>query len=182
MAICPPIEVPVDLRHRKMARSTYLVVSILMVTHTIRLAVRRNMHRHLTFNQHTIRAVRRLSNSAYTAQSRPAKTLCVASPCVSHMIHQLPNAMTNLPLRARSCAGNYFNDLHVYDPVAGAWTDLSAAISGSPPSTRWGHGFTSAGGKLYVFGGSDDQGDWCHASRPPPCMHGAFIHGLSRHV
>jgi hypothetical protein len=52
-----------------------------------------------------------------------------------------------------SCADT--NDLHVYDPAAGAWTDLSAALSGTPPSPREGHGFTSAGGKLYVHGGFD---------------------------
>jgi hypothetical protein len=57
-----------------------------------------------------------------------------------------------------SCAGD-LNDLHVYDPAAGAWTDLSAALSGTPPSPRGGHGFTSAGGKLYVHGGSDDSGE-----------------------
>jgi N-acetylneuraminic acid mutarotase len=60
---------------------------------------------------------------------------------------------------SRFCAEHGLNDLHVFDPVAEAWTDLSAAISGSPPSPRWGHGFTSAGDKLYVFGGWDDQGD-----------------------
>jgi hypothetical protein len=52
-----------------------------------------------------------------------------------------------------SCAGGP-KDLHVYDPAARAWTDLSAALSGTPPSPRSGHGFTSAGGKLYVHGGA----------------------------
>jgi hypothetical protein len=47
----------------------------------------------------------------------------------------------------------------VYDPAAGAWTDLSAALSGTPPSLRRYHGFTSAGGKLYVHGGYDDSGE-----------------------
>ena len=46
-------------------------------------------------------------------------------------------------------------DLHVYDPVAMAWTDLSAAASGTLPSPRAGHGFTAAGGKLYLHGGED---------------------------
>jgi hypothetical protein len=41
----------------------------------------------------------------------------------------------------------------VYDPAAGAWRDLSAAFRGTPPSPRILHGFTSAGGKLYVHGG-----------------------------
>jgi hypothetical protein len=47
----------------------------------------------------------------------------------------------------------------VYDPAARAWTDLSAALSGTPPSRRGRHGFTSAGGKLYVHGGWDDSGE-----------------------
>ena len=48
----------------------------------------------------------------------------------------------------------------MYDPAAGAWTDLSAALSGTPPSSRGYHGFTSAGGKLYVHGGyGGDSGE-----------------------
>jgi hypothetical protein len=47
----------------------------------------------------------------------------------------------------------------VFDPAAGTWTDLSAALSGTPPSPRRGHGFTSAGGKLYVHGGWDGSGE-----------------------
>jgi hypothetical protein len=47
----------------------------------------------------------------------------------------------------------------VYDPAAGSWTNLSAALSGTPPSPRFGHGFTSAGGKLYVHGGFGVYGD-----------------------
>jgi hypothetical protein len=57
-----------------------------------------------------------------------------------------------------SCAGA-LNDLHVYDPAAEAWTDLNCTLSGAPPSPRMGHGFTSAGGKLYVHGGWDGFGD-----------------------
>ena len=44
-------------------------------------------------------------------------------------------------------------DLHVYDPVAGNWTDLSAAASAIQPSQRCLHGVTAAVGKLYVHGG-----------------------------
>jgi hypothetical protein len=63
------------------------------------------------------------------------------------------------PSRPRpSCAG-LLKDLHVYDPASEAWTDLSAALSGTPPSPRAGHGFTSAGGKLYVHGsGASGEG------------------------
>ncbi len=44
-------------------------------------------------------------------------------------------------------------DLHVYDPVAMTWEDLSAAASGTPPAARCLHGFAALGGKLYVHGG-----------------------------
>ena len=47
----------------------------------------------------------------------------------------------------------------MYDPAAGAWTDLSAALSGAQPSPRNSHGFTSAGGQLYVHGGYVDDGE-----------------------
>jgi hypothetical protein len=47
-----------------------------------------------------------------------------------------------------------------------AWTDLSAAASGTQaPSARWGHGFTSAGGKLYVHGGMNDGEQQCLKAR-----------------
>ena len=48
----------------------------------------------------------------------------------------------------------------MYDPAAMAWTDLSAAMLGTPPSARQGHGFTSAGGKLYVHGGDSESGEY----------------------
>ena len=51
--------------------------------------------------------------------------------------------------------GTALSDLHVYDPVAQAWTDLSSPASGTPPTARSFHGFTSAGDRLYVYGGLD---------------------------
>ena len=59
------------------------------------------------------------------------------------------------------CTGDCLNDLHEYDPATLAWTDLSAAISGTPPSPRLSHGFTSAGGKLYVHGGNEGGNGMC---------------------
>ena len=49
--------------------------------------------------------------------------------------------------------GNALGDLHAFDPVAVAWTDLSDAALGTLPTARYSHGFTSARGKLYVHGG-----------------------------
>lgn len=49
-------------------------------------------------------------------------------------------------------------DLHVFDPSAMAWEDLSADVSGTAPSPRYSMGFASAGGKLYVFGGYGGAG------------------------
>jgi hypothetical protein len=54
------------------------------------------------------------------------------------------------------CAGGNFNDLYVYDPSNTTWTNLSAPTYGTPPAGRYGHGFTSAGGKLYVHAGTSD--------------------------
>ena len=50
-------------------------------------------------------------------------------------------------------------DLHAFDPAAMAWTDLSAAASGTPPYPRDFQGFASAGGYLYVHAGYGDSGE-----------------------
>jgi len=49
--------------------------------------------------------------------------------------------------------GNVLSDLHAFDPIAVAWTDLTEGVHGIPPQARVSHGFASAGGKLYVHGG-----------------------------
>ena len=46
----------------------------------------------------------------------------------------------------------------MYDPATRTWTDLTIPASGSRPSPRDSHGFTGAGGKLYVFGGEIGNG------------------------
>ena len=62
-----------------------------------------------------------------------------------------------------SCAmprtGLFFGDLHFYDLVVMAWTGLSAPVSGTPPSPRYWHGFTTAEGRLYVHGGQGESGN-----------------------
>jgi hypothetical protein len=51
-------------------------------------------------------------------------------------------------------SAGYLDDLHSFDPATMTWTLLSAAADSAPaPSARYGHGFTSAGGKLFVHGG-----------------------------
>jgi hypothetical protein len=47
----------------------------------------------------------------------------------------------------------YLDDLHVFDPATTVWTLLSAAEDINRPAARGNHGFASAGGKFYVFGG-----------------------------
>ena len=59
------------------------------------------------------------------------------------------------------------NDLYAYDPASMAWTNLSATASGAPPSPRAFHGFTSAGGKLYVHGGEFCDPDCGEAEGSP---------------
>ncbi len=55
-------------------------------------------------------------------------------------------------------AVGFLGDMHVYNAAGMAWTEISAA-SGISPSPRHYHGFAAAGGKLYVHGGVDAQGD-----------------------
>ena len=57
------------------------------------------------------------------------------------------------PAQLIPCPADLLGDLYVYDSVAMAWTDLSAAASGTPPAARAHHGFLSVGGNLYVHGG-----------------------------
>ena len=52
-----------------------------------------------------------------------------------------------------------YDDLHMFDPAAMAWTDITRNVSGSMPSPRAYHGFTAAGGWLYVHGGVNEKGD-----------------------
>ena len=58
-------------------------------------------------------------------------------------------------------------DLHVYDPRAMTWTDLTAAASGAPPAARYAFGFATAGGRLYVHAGctSTDEYGNCNGER-----------------
>jgi hypothetical protein len=55
----------------------------------------------------------------------------------------------------------YLNDLHQFDPVSAAWTDLSAVTTTDvpPPYPRFGAGLAAVGGMLYVFGGEGYSGD-----------------------
>ena len=56
-------------------------------------------------------------------------------------------------------------DLYSFDPANMTWTLLSAAEDSVRPAARDGHGFTSAGGKLYVFGGWRDSSCECITAR-----------------
>jgi hypothetical protein len=53
-------------------------------------------------------------------------------------------------------------DLFVFDPSNLTWTNLTGIVHGTPPSARGAPGFTSALGRLYVYGGmfNYDIGKW----------------------
>ena len=55
------------------------------------------------------------------------------------------------------------SDLHVYDPTASAWTDLSFAAGA--PQPRDAHGFVAIRHRLFVHGGysgtSNEAGKLC---------------------
>ena len=65
------------------------------------------------------------------------------------------------------CSAVISNDLYSFDPANMSWSLLSAAPgSNPPPSARAGHGFTSAGGKLYVHGGEGADTGTVNTSSP----------------
>ena len=85
---------------------------------------------------------------SWTASACSGRSHVMLRPCRTPLLGYL------------SCPTGDLQDLLVYDPAAMAWTDLSASASGTPPSSRQSHGFTSAGGKLYVHGGLGDSGEY----------------------
>ncbi len=80
---------------------------------------------------------------------------------MDHSFLVLHLAVRAIPPCFRPSAGGseqYLDDLHSFDPATMTWAPLSDAMSGPRPSARGWHGFTSAGGKLYVHGGQDKSG------------------------
>lgn len=54
--------------------------------------------------------------------------------------------------------GTVLNDLFVFDIDTITWIELTTSVSGAPPLPRFSLGFTAAGGRLYLQGGSDTIG------------------------
>ncbi len=54
-------------------------------------------------------------------------------------------------------AVSFLNDVHELDFSTLEWTDRTAQIGGAPPAPRYDHGFAAAAGRLFVFGGLDEQ-------------------------
>ncbi len=51
--------------------------------------------------------------------------------------------------------------MHVFDFETLAWELISSVKTENDlPAERAEHGFTSAGGKLYVYGGESNNGEW----------------------
>jgi hypothetical protein len=50
-----------------------------------------------------------------------------------------------------------FSDLFAFDPQTLTWKNLTGTVLGTPPSARFGHGFASVGGLLYVHGGTGER-------------------------
>ncbi len=78
------------------------------------------------------------------------------------MLHASQNARTHNTC-VRLCWAplpdpGHLDDLFSFNIATMTWTLLSAA-NGIRPAARCGHGFASAGGKLYVHGGESPQTD-----------------------
>jgi hypothetical protein len=56
-------------------------------------------------------------------------------------------------------AGSFWGDLKLFSPTKAAWTDITFSNRGILPTPRRSMGMTSdEAGKLYVFGGINNQG------------------------
>jgi hypothetical protein len=64
-----------------------------------------------------------------------------------------------IPISRPPLSAGLLDDLYSFDPADMTWTQLSAADDAVRPSARSGHGFTSAGGRLYVHGGIEFIGE-----------------------
>lgn len=68
--------------------------------------------------------------------------------------------MCSLLRAAEGMRAGLLNDLHKFDLGSSTWTMVPATDASPAPSPRRSHGFAGCGGKLYVFGGWDGQGEW----------------------
>ena len=69
------------------------------------------------------------------------------------------------------------SDLHIFDLDTLTWTHPSVAASGLAPSARCFHGFTTAGGRLYVHAGLGEYGakrEEFHGNRLPGALGAKF--------
>jgi hypothetical protein len=64
-----------------------------------------------------------------------------------------PTAFMMYPL-----VSGYFNDLYSFSSIHLLWSDLSSVLLGARPTPRSSFGFTSAGEKLYLYGGFSFSG------------------------
>lgn len=54
--------------------------------------------------------------------------------------------------------GRFLNDLFVFNPATLVWAELSDLTLGAQPPPRYGHGFHTVDGRLYLFGGQGGTG------------------------
>ena len=62
------------------------------------------------------------------------------------------------PFLSRGMEGNYLNDIYSFDVAQLAWTNLTDAARGDPPSGRAGAIFAAIGDVLFLFGGFQISG------------------------
>ncbi len=81
------------------------------------------------------------------------------APCSFPLFPPAPHARrpsthsAPFPPSSSSLSAGVLGDLHSFDPATMIWMLLSAAHDAPRPTARSLHGFTSAGGRLYVHGG-----------------------------
>jgi hypothetical protein len=79
-------------------------------------------------------------------------------------------------------ASGVLSDFYSFNPITMTWKNLAGLVYGASPSPREGHGFASALGRIFVFGGENSAGVsfksavlcWSCSCRTIPACH-SFI-------
>jgi hypothetical protein len=77
-----------------------------------------------------------------------------------------------------ACESGVLDDFFAFDPINKTWKNLSGLVSGVLPGPRHSFGFASAGGKIFVFGGERDEGQFLELY---PCCYPVVVFSFESH-
>jgi hypothetical protein len=67
-------------------------------------------------------------------------------------------------------AGTLLRDFFEFNPIKIEWQERTSSISGQLPPGREGHSQAALGGRLFIFGGWQSQGDGWEVEKQVCCL------------